>query len=58
VDGDSAEVTDARARVETAAKNYRAARNDLAQALLGGVGRAHVVKTEQPELVVACCVGN
>jgi hypothetical protein len=58
-DGDSAEVTDARARVETAAKNYRAARNDLAQVLLGGIGRAHVVKTEsQRELLVACSAGH
>jgi hypothetical protein len=58
VDGDSAEVSAARTRVEAAAKNYRVARNELAQVLLGEIGRGHVVNTErQPELLVAC-VGN
>ncbi len=59
VDDDSAEVSAARARVEAAAKTYRGARNDLAQMLLGEVGRVHVVKTErQPELVAACSAAS
>ncbi len=48
----------ARVRVEAAAKNYRIARNELAQALLSDVPKQQAVQEDQAELYEACCAGR